>query len=96
MSKQINVDHLAKLAQLVITKEEKIKLEKQLVETVDYIDILEELSTKKVEPTFQVTGQSNVSRKDKAEDFLNQDEALDNAPGKNNGYFVVKKIKWGN
>ncbi len=95
MTNKIDVDHLAELAKLIISEEEKEKLQSQLEKTVDYIEILDELDTSETEPTFQVTGQTNVSRQDESEDSLNQEEALDNAPRKSDGYFVVKKIRWG-
>lgn len=95
MSNKVDVEHLAKLAKLEVNQEEKEKLADQLEKTVDYIEILEELDTKRVKPSFQVTGQSNISRKDEPEKCLNQEEALANAPKTSNGYFVVPKIKWG-
>jgi aspartyl-tRNA(Asn)/glutamyl-tRNA(Gln) amidotransferase subunit C len=95
MTNKIDVDHLAELAKLSVSDKEKEKLADQLEKTVDYIDVLDELNTDKVEPSFQVTGQSNVSRKDKPEKCLNQEETLKNAPKKDNGYFVVEKVKWG-
>jgi aspartyl-tRNA(Asn)/glutamyl-tRNA(Gln) amidotransferase subunit C len=96
MSNKVDVDHLAKLAKLEVSQEEKAKLADQLGATVDYIEVLEELDTEKVKPSSQVTGQSNVFRKDKSEECLNQEEALANAPKTSNGYFVVPKIKWEN
>ncbi len=96
MTKQIDVDHLAKLAKLPVSEKEKEKLTDQLEKTVDYIEVLDELETSQTEPTFQVTGQTNVSRQDESEDCLSQKKALENAPRKKNGYFVIKKIKWGN
>jgi len=95
MSNKVDVDHLAKLAKLEVSQEEKEKLADQLGATVNYIEVLEELDTEKVKPSSQVTGQSNVSRKDEPEKCLNQEEALANAPKKSNGYFVVPRIKWG-
>ncbi len=96
MTDKIDVDHLAELSKLSVSEKEKEKLGDQLEKTVDYIEVLDELKTENTEPSFQVTGQTNVSRKDAPEETLNQKEALANAPKKLNGYFVVPKIKWGN
>ncbi len=97
MTKQIDIDHLANLSKLTISDQEKKKLEKQLESTIDYIQVLGELNTKNIEPSFQVTGQTNISRKkDESKKDLSQKQALTNAPRKKSGYFVVKKIKWEN
>jgi len=92
--RNIDLDHLAKLANLTISPEEKTSLTKQLEETIDYIEILQELDTSTVQPTSQVTGQKNVVRKDETKEGLTQKEALANAPKQKNGYFVAPRIKW--
>lgn len=94
MSNKIDIDHLANLAKLEISPEEKEKLAKQLEATVDYIQILQELKTKNVKPTAQVTGLENVADSDSSQPGLSQEQALANALKKKDGYFVVKKIKW--
>jgi len=92
--RSIDLDHLAKLANLTISAEEKTSLAKQLEETVDYIEILRELDTSAVQPTSQVSGQKNVARKDKPKKGLTQKEALANAPKQNSNYFVAPRIEW--
>jgi aspartyl-tRNA(Asn)/glutamyl-tRNA(Gln) amidotransferase subunit C len=89
---KFNVSHVAKLANLPLTDEEKIKFEKQLEETITYVNQLSEIDTKDVEPTSQVTGLENVLREDKAESSFSQEEALANAKSKQNGFFKVKAI----
>lgn len=89
---KIDVSHIAKLANLPISKEEKEKFEKQLSETLSYIDKLNEINTKNVEPTSQVTGLENVTREDQPSPSLSQEEALKNAKSKYNGLFKVKEI----
>lgn len=89
---KINIDHLAKLANLPLTDEEKEKFEKQLQETLDYVDQLKEINTEGIEPTSHVTGLENVTRDDVAQPSLSQDEALANAKSKHNGLFRVKAV----
>ncbi len=89
---KINVFHVAKLANLPLTEEEKKKFEKQLAETLDYVAQLEEIDTKGVEPTSQVTGLENVTREDVAKPSFSQEEALSNTKSKHNGFFKVKAI----
>lgn len=89
---RIDVSHIAKLANLPLTEEEKKKFEKQLAEVVEYIKKLQEVDTKNVEPTGQITGLKNVQRTDIAAPSLSQNEALSNASVTYNGFFQVKGI----
>lgn len=89
---KINVPHVAKLANLPLTDEEIKALEPQLDTTLAYIDHLNEVDTKNVEPTSQVTGLENVLRQDVAKDSLTQEQALQNAKATHNGLFKVKGV----
>lgn len=80
------------MANLLLTSEEEEKYSQQLSNVLDYIDQLNKADTSNIEPTFQVGNLSNVTREDKAEQGLSQDEALQNAPSKENGLFRVKAI----
>lgn len=89
---KIDVDHVAKLADLPLTGEEKKKFEGQLTEILDYIGKLNEVKTEGVEPTSQVTGLENVTREDQATPSLPQEEVLKNAKSVHNGFFKVPAI----
>ncbi|TSC86735.1 MAG: aspartyl-tRNA(Asn)/glutamyl-tRNA (Gln) amidotransferase subunit C [Microgenomates group bacterium Gr01-1014_7] len=89
---KIDVKKIAKLANLPITDYEEEKLAEQLSQTLDYVNKLEEIDTKGVEPTSQVTGLENVTRDDEITNSLSQEEALKNAKSKRDGFFVVKAI----
>lgn len=89
---KIDVTHIAKLANLPLTDEEKKKFEKQLSETLDYVNQLESLDTSDVEPTSQVTGLENVTRNDETIPSLSQEEVLQNSKSTHNGMFKVKAI----
>lgn len=58
------VRHIAKLARLTLSDEEVEKFTKDLTSILDYVDMLGEVDTKGVEPTEQVTGQTNAFRED--------------------------------
>ncbi|MBI5755002.1 Asp-tRNA(Asn)/Glu-tRNA(Gln) amidotransferase subunit GatC [Candidatus Peregrinibacteria bacterium] len=68
--------HIAKLSRLEMTPEEIERYTEQLGSILEYMDILHEVDTSKVEPTFQVTGLMNVfsddtvSRKSPREELL--------------------------
>ena len=84
--------HIAKLANLHLTEKKVKKFQGDLSNILEYIEILNELDTKGIKPTSQVTGLENVFRKDGVEKSLTQREALSGAKNKREGYFKVKAI----
>ncbi len=88
----IDIDRVAKLANLTLTGQEKIEFEKQLGEVLGYVSSLNELNTDKVEPIGHITGLENVSREDVAAPSLDQEQALANAKRTHNGFFEVEAI----
>ncbi|MBI2327499.1 Asp-tRNA(Asn)/Glu-tRNA(Gln) amidotransferase subunit GatC [Candidatus Curtissbacteria bacterium] len=89
---KIDIDNIAKLASLPLTKEEKVTFEKQLSEVLTYISKLNEVDTSKVEPIGHITGLVNVQRPDEPAPSLSQEDALKNAPKTHNGFFEVPAI----
>jgi aspartyl-tRNA(Asn)/glutamyl-tRNA(Gln) amidotransferase subunit C len=89
---KLNVPHIAKLASLPISQAEEKKLEKQLTETLTYIDMLKEIDTTKVQPTSHVTGLENVTREDISKPSLTQTQALSNTKNQHEGFFEVDAI----
>ena len=61
---QAQVRHVAKLARLKLTDSEVDLFAEQLSKVFGYMEILNEVDTSKVPPTFQVTGLQNVMRED--------------------------------
>ncbi len=86
--------HLAKLSNLKLTDVEIEKYRKQLEDTVEYVNNLNELDTKKVIPASQTTQMTDIFFTDgeKNERGLSQKAALKNAKKKKDGYFTVKRI----
>ena len=91
-AKLINIEHVAKLANLKLTDEEKKTFEPQLTEIIGYISQLEKVDTENIESIGHITGLENVTRKDKAAPSLSQEDALANAPKIHNGFFEVDAI----
>ena len=60
----MNVKHVAKLANLPLKPGEEKKFAKQFADTLKTVDVINELDTSSIEPTSQVTGLTNVTRKD--------------------------------
>lgn len=86
------VEHVAKLGRLELTEQEKTSLTAQLSNILTYVEKLNELDTKGVEPTSHVLDISNVMREDVAHESLSQERALANAPEKAAGHYKVPKI----
>ena len=63
-----DISHIAQLARLSLTAEEKQQYAKELSAILTYIDMLNEVDTTGVEETTQVTGLVDVVREDEAKD----------------------------
>jgi aspartyl-tRNA(Asn)/glutamyl-tRNA(Gln) amidotransferase subunit C len=88
----IDVDHVARLARLTLTTEEKARIGEQLTKILTYIDTLNRLDTEGVEPTTHAVPVVNVMRDDEVGPCLSPDEALANAPDRVDGFFRVPRI----
>ena len=86
------VKHVAKLANLPLSDKEEELYSEQLSKILEYVDQLNSVDTKDVEPTFNVSGQENVMRKDETESSLQQEEVLQNASKKERGFFLTKVV----
>ena len=91
-SSSVNIDHLSKLANLTLSNSERKILEKQLEETLDYVQKLEEVDVRSTVPTSQVTDLENVTRDDIAQPSLTQENALKNAKSTYNGFIMTEAI----
>jgi aspartyl-tRNA(Asn)/glutamyl-tRNA(Gln) amidotransferase subunit C len=93
MQKQkIDVEKVAKLANLPVTEEEKEKYSDQLTKILGYIDELQKVDTTGIEPTYNVTGLNSVFREDIPSESLSQKAALQNAKEEKKGFFVTKGV----
>lgn len=88
----IDIDYVAKLANLPLTKKEKSIFAKQLKDVIAYISKLQKVNTEKVEPIGHITGLVNVTRDDQTAPSITQEEAITNAPKTHNGFFEVEAI----
>jgi aspartyl-tRNA(Asn)/glutamyl-tRNA(Gln) amidotransferase subunit C len=86
------VEHVARLARLKLSEEEKGLFTDHLNSILDYMEKLNELDTGAIEPTFHVVSHQNVMREDEVKESQPQEAALENAPDKAQGCFRVPKI----
>ena len=92
MPDHIDVKYVAHLARLALTPEEEQKIGAQLESVLQYIEKLKEVDVSAVEPTAHAFPLVNVTRPDEVQPSLSNEEALQNAPAKANGLFMVPKI----
>lgn len=86
------VKKIASLARLNLTAEEETRHAETISAVLDYMEILNQLKTKNVEPTFQVTGLKNIYREDKAIRSDNQKELLAEMPKTKKEQLVVPGV----
>ncbi len=86
------VKHVANLARLEMDEAEVEKFTTQLDDIISMAEQLNELDTENVEPTTHVLDLKNVLREDKVQSWLSREEALKNAPDKENGQVKVPSI----
>lgn len=89
----IDIEHLAKLAKLPITREEKKDFVGQLDDVLKFVSQIKGAKSKHLIVDATITGLVNVTREDKkVQGGLLQKQALANAPSTKDGYFRVKAI----
>ena len=87
-----DVEHVARLARLNLTEDEKVKFSKQLGDILKYMEQLNEVDTTGVEPMNHPIDFSNVMREDVARYDCSREELMANAPEVEQDYFKVPKI----
>ena len=89
---QLNIDHVAKLARLALTAEEKAKFAQQLGDVLHHIEALGKVDVSGVEPSAHAFAVHNVWQEDVARPGLAVDQALRNAPAKRDNMIAVPKV----
>jgi aspartyl-tRNA(Asn)/glutamyl-tRNA(Gln) amidotransferase subunit C len=87
-----DVEHISWLASIKIEDVEKDEFVEQFNSILEYFHKLDEVDTDGVEPTYRVVDLANIFREDVARKSLSQEEALKNAPRRENGYFKSPRI----
>ena len=87
-----DVEHIAWLAHIELSEEEKSLFTEQFNEILDYFKKIDAVDTEGVEPTYHVLDLTNVAREDKTESSLTTEEALRNAPKKDGKFIKAPRI----
>lgn len=86
------VKHVAELAKLTLTDAEVALYADQLSTILDYAATLQQVDTRSVAPTPYVLPLHTVTRPDVAEPCLTNEQALANAPDRDDGHFRVRAV----
>lgn len=84
---------LAKLARLQLTDAEVAQFVDEISSILQYVEQLQSIDLTGYEPTYQVTGLTNVVRPDEILDYgAKPDSLLKNAPATEKGYIKVRRV----
>lgn len=84
---------LAKLARISITDDEVASFAKEFNEILGYVEQLQNVDVKGLEPTSQVTGLTNVTRSDEVRDYgYKPQDLLKNVPHVKDNLIQVKRM----
>jgi aspartyl-tRNA(Asn)/glutamyl-tRNA(Gln) amidotransferase subunit C len=92
MAVEIDIDHVARLARLRLTGEEKARFSRQLALILEHAARVGEVAAADVPPTSHPVPRANVYRPDEPRPSLSHEAALANAPDPEDGRFRVPRI----
>ncbi|HEY8116487.1 MAG TPA: Asp-tRNA(Asn)/Glu-tRNA(Gln) amidotransferase subunit GatC [Actinomycetota bacterium] len=92
MPVEIDIEHVARLARLELTQDEKARLREQLGVILEAAAKVSEVATDDVPPTAYAIPRSNVLRPDEITPSLTVEEVLSNAPEVEDDRFKVPKV----
>ena len=92
MPVEIDIDHVARLARVELSDDEKARLREQLGVILEAAARVQEVAAEDVPPTSYAIPRSNVFREDAPKPSLTRDEALAGAPEVEADRFKVPRI----
>jgi aspartyl-tRNA(Asn)/glutamyl-tRNA(Gln) amidotransferase subunit C len=87
-----DVAYIAELAKLRFSDEEQEKMARELNAILHYVEKLNEVDTEGVEPLSSIHDQQNVFRPDCRKPSIDNQDALKNAPDREDRFFKVPKV----
>ncbi len=86
------VKKVAKLSRISLDGKKLETLSKDLDTILSFVEELNKLDTKKIEPLSSIVDKTLEPRKDKIDDGKIKDQILKNSPDKNEEFFIVPKV----
>ena len=87
-----DVEHIAELAKLALTEEEKTLYQEQLSAILNYAGQLEQVDTSAIPPTASVLPLRSVMRADEPRPGMPREDVLANAPDVQANSFTVQAV----
>lgn len=87
-----DVEHVAYLARLGLTDEEKAHFQEQLSHILEVMQVINRVKTDDIPPTAQVIPLGNVLREDEVRPCAPTEEILKNAPQREDSFFRVRPV----
>jgi aspartyl-tRNA(Asn)/glutamyl-tRNA(Gln) amidotransferase subunit C len=87
-----DVDHVAELARLGLDAAERERMQAQLGQILEYVQVLQQLDTAAIPPTAQVIPLRNVMRPDVVQPSLPVEGVLANAPAHEEAFIRVAAV----
>ena len=84
--------YVADLARLDLDEASIEKFAEQIGNILEYVDKLNEVDTEGIRPTSHAISLTNAFREDEQRQSLDPEQALVNAPEKEDGNFIVPKV----
>lgn len=89
---QQTVEKIAHLARLEVSEAEVAEMQTGLSKILNWMEQLNEVDTDGVEPLIHMNSGINIFRKDKAQNTLQREDGLKNAPKRTETYITVPKV----
>jgi aspartyl-tRNA(Asn)/glutamyl-tRNA(Gln) amidotransferase subunit C len=86
------VEHIAELAKLALSDDEKSRYQEQLSAILEYAERLQTVDTSAIPPTATVLPLRNVMRADEPHDSMSREDVLANAPQAEADCFRVQAV----
>lgn len=86
------VEHIAKLASLNLTEEEKERYANDMTEILEFANMINSVNTDEVNETIGANENYNVFRKDEIVQTVDKETLLQNAPSQEDGMFRIPKV----
>jgi len=86
------IKHTSKLARISLDEKKVESLSKDLSNIFNFIEKLNKINTENVKPLASILDHTLRTREDKVSDGGIRDKILENAPNKNEEFFIVPKV----
>lgn len=87
-----DVIYVAELARIDLSADDIDRFADQIGDILDYVDQLKQVPTEGVAPTSHAISLTNAFREDEVHEPSDPERALDNAPEREEGFFVVPRV----